>query len=237
MIELLGVGVPRDEGGWLLHRVCARIAPQALTVIVSREPPERQALLDVISGRRLPDEGRVWVDGSAITRRTGGRLPGRLAWVDLAAPLVEQRTVLYNVLRSEQPLYQRLTMPTPGRRAAAQRALTAVRLDALALTPAGGLGPGARIRLGQPQALVNQPRYLLIEIPSREGTGVNDEVRVHLRRLTEAARVAVLAATTAADPIVTLADRVVALGDGLLLYDGPAIGFAAARARHRAALG
>jgi len=24
MIELLGVGAPREDGGWLLHRVCAR---------------------------------------------------------------------------------------------------------------------------------------------------------------------------------------------------------------------
>ena len=29
MIELLGVGVPAEDGGWLLHRVCARWSRQS----------------------------------------------------------------------------------------------------------------------------------------------------------------------------------------------------------------
>jgi molybdate transport system ATP-binding protein len=234
VIELLGVGVPREGGGWLLHRVCARIDPLALTAVVATDDPQRQALLDVISGRRLADEGRVWVDGAAITRRTRGRVASRMGWVDLDAPLAENRTALYNVLRSEQSLYRLLSMPAPGRRAAARRALAAVRLDALASSAAKDLGPGARIRLRLALALVDQPRYVLTEMASRDRVDLPDEARIHLRRLADTARVAVVVATVAADPIVRLADRVLAIAGGLLVHDGPPAGFAATRARHRA---
>jgi len=46
MIELLGVGAPKPDGGWTLHRVCATFARGEVTLIVSRLPEERDALLD-----------------------------------------------------------------------------------------------------------------------------------------------------------------------------------------------
>jgi ABC-type branched-subunit amino acid transport system ATPase component len=230
MIELLGIGVPREDGGWLLHRVCARIDAQAMTVVVARDPAQRQALFDVIGGRRLADEGRVWVDEAAVTASTRARIARRFARVDLGAPLAEKRTVLYNAVRAEQPLSRVLSIPAPGRRAAARRALALVRLDALAAAPAGALGPGARIRLRLAMGLVGQPRYLLTETTHLQGADVADEVRIQLRRLTDTARVAVLVGSVAADPIVRLADRVLAFANGLLVYDGPPAGFSAARA-------
>jgi molybdate transport system ATP-binding protein len=228
VIELFGVGALREGGGWLLHRVCARIDPSALTAVVSADAARRRAFLDLVSGRRLADEGRVWVDRVAVTRDTRARVARRVARVDLDAPLAEHRTVLYNALRSGQPLYPLLPIPGPGRRAAALRALAAVRLDALAAVPARHVGPGARIRLHLAMALVRQPRYLLTETPYRADLDVADEVRIHLRRLVDTARVAVVVATVAADPVVRLADRVLAFVDALLVYDGSPAGFAAA---------
>jgi hypothetical protein len=59
MIELVGVGIPRPDGtGWLLHRVCARFGSAELTIVVSRDPAERLALLDAVAGRRAPSSLR-----------------------------------------------------------------------------------------------------------------------------------------------------------------------------------
>src|SRR5438128_1599611 len=69
MIELLGVGAPREGGGWMLHRVCAQFRRGDVTLVVSRLPEERDALLDAVAARIVPEEVRVWVgrgfDGSA----------------------------------------------------------------------------------------------------------------------------------------------------------------------------
>ena len=61
MIELLGVGAPREDGGWRLHRVCATFGRGEVTLVVSHLPEERDALLDAVVARLLPQEGRVWV--------------------------------------------------------------------------------------------------------------------------------------------------------------------------------
>jgi hypothetical protein len=63
VLELLGVGLSRSDGGWLLHRVCARLDRSGLVVVVSSRAEERKALLDVISARVIATEGRAWVDG------------------------------------------------------------------------------------------------------------------------------------------------------------------------------
>jgi hypothetical protein len=34
VVELLGIGVPDERGGWLLHRVCARFEHGELTAVV-----------------------------------------------------------------------------------------------------------------------------------------------------------------------------------------------------------
>ena len=76
MIELLGVGAPRGDGGWMLHRVCATFARGELTQVVSHLPQERDALLDAVVARIVPEEGRVWVARVPVSRDTLRRIRG-----------------------------------------------------------------------------------------------------------------------------------------------------------------
>src|SRR5438132_12615302 len=61
MVELLGVGASRGDGGWTLHRSCGSVRRGEVTLVVSQMPEERDALLDAVAARILPEEGRVWV--------------------------------------------------------------------------------------------------------------------------------------------------------------------------------
>ena len=70
MIELLGVGAPREDGGWRLHRVCASFRRGEVTLVVSHLPEERDALLDAVAARIVPEEGRVWVDRVPVSAAT-----------------------------------------------------------------------------------------------------------------------------------------------------------------------
>ena len=98
MIELLGVGAPREDGGWRLHRVCATFARGEVTLVVSHLPEERDALLDAVVARLLPKEGRVWVAHVPVSRDTVRRIRGMVAEVDVRARPVEHRSLLWNVL-------------------------------------------------------------------------------------------------------------------------------------------
>jgi len=105
VLELLGVGVPRPEGGWLLHRLCARSERPGLVAVVSQRPDERKSLLDVIGGHAIATEGRVWVDGVPSMRGTSSRLRQLVAEVDLPPLLAHHRSVLWNVLRTGRAGY------------------------------------------------------------------------------------------------------------------------------------
>src|SRR5262249_10848956 len=98
MLQLLGIGVPGSDGDWLLHRVCAKFEDPGLAAVVSSRVDEPKALLDVVAGRLIPSEGRLWVDGVPSIRGAGGRIRQLVSEIELPALLTEHRSVLWNVL-------------------------------------------------------------------------------------------------------------------------------------------
>src|SRR5262249_62189364 len=100
MIELLGVGAPREDGGWRLHRVCASFRRGEVTLVVSHLPEERDALLDAVAARIVPEEGRGWGDHVPVSRDTARRIRGLVSEVDGQPSAVTHRSLLWNVLGS-----------------------------------------------------------------------------------------------------------------------------------------
>jgi hypothetical protein len=98
MIELLGVGVRRDRGAWLLRNVCATVEAGELVLIVSPQTEERRALIDAVTGRRVPDEGRLWVNHVPLLRATARRIRGLGGLVELPGRLAGERSILWNAL-------------------------------------------------------------------------------------------------------------------------------------------
>jgi phosphonate transport system ATP-binding protein len=225
MIELLGVGTPRAEGGWLLHRVCARFRRGQISVVVSRDPAERRALLDAVTARLVPNEGRVWVTGVPVARDTVGRIRGLVAEVDLDLRPVERRSFLWNVLigrTGSRALWPGLLrLPRRSERRSALRALERVGLGGRATEPARGLGPADRARLALACALSRNPEFLVVrEVDGATAPVDGDTVRAALRTLAHRDRLSVLVG--AADPSVAhgFADRLVVIDEGLLRYEG-----------------
>src|SRR6266446_6765575 len=132
MIELLGVGAPREGGGWRLHRICATFRRGEVTVVVSHLPEESDALLDAVAARILPEEGRVWIAHVPVSRATVRRIRGLVAEVDVHARPVEHRSLLWNVLVAgksvHRALHGLLRLPRKSERLAARRALERVGL-------------------------------------------------------------------------------------------------------------
>lgn len=223
MIELLGVGASRQDGGWLLHRVCARFRRGEIAVVVSRDPAERRTLLDAVTARIVPDEGRVWVDRLPVARDTVGRIRGLVAEVDFDARPVERRSLLWNVLTSRaghRTLHGLLRFPRKSERRAALDALERVGLGSRATDPAQGLEPADRARLALACGLSRSPGFLVVR-EIQDGVGsAGDVVREILGRLAHRDRLAIVVGAVAPGAAKSFADRLVVIAEGLLRYDG-----------------
>jgi ABC-type phosphate/phosphonate transport system ATPase subunit len=217
MIELLGIGVADDASGWLLRRVSARIGRGVLTLVVSARPGERRAFLDAVSGRRVPQEGRVWVNGIPVARDTIGRVRTRVTEVELSAPLLERRSLLWNALavgpRGFRTVQGCLRLPRPAARGAAQEALDVVGLGGSVAQPAASLDSRGRVALRVARALARRPECVLahdvdVVLPT-------DDARTALDLLRTAARRRSLVVFASVDD----ARRAYRMGDGVLTLD------------------
>jgi phosphonate transport system ATP-binding protein len=238
MIDLLGVGAPRDDGSWRLHRVCASFRRGEAILIVSQLPEERHALLDAVAARIVPEEGRVWVGHVPVARDTVRKIRGMVADVDVHARPVEHRSLLWNVLvagkSGHRALHGLLRLPRKSERLAAQRALERVRLGGREVETASGLGAVDRARLALAGALVKTPDVLVArEIDRGLEGGEAETVRSLLRSLAQRERLTVLAGAAMPAAASGFADRLIAIADGLLVFDGAPAAFSGQRVAWR----
>jgi len=238
MIELLGVGAPKPDGGWTLHRVCATFARGEVTLIVSHLPEERDALLDAVVARLLPEEGRVWVAHVPVSRDTVRRIRGMVAEVDLHSRPVEHRSLLWNVLvagkSGQRTLNGLLRLPRKSERLAASRALERVGLGGRELETAANLSAVDRARLALASALVGTPDVLAVREIDRVLDGAEAQsLRAVLQSLARRERLAVLASAATPAAALGFADRLVAIADGLLVFDGSPTDFSGQRVAWR----
>jgi len=238
MIELLGVGAPRADGGWRLHRVCASFRRGELTLVVSQLPEERHALLDAVAARFVPDEGRVWISHVPVSRDTVRRIRGMVIEADVHARPVEHRSMLWNLLVAGKSGHHAipglLRLPRKSERLAARRALERVGLGGRELETASGLGAVDRARLALAGALVSAPEVLVVREIDRGLDGADlATVRALLRSLAHRERLSVLASAATPAFAADFADRLVALADGLLVFDGAPNDFSGQRVAWR----
>ena len=168
MIELLGVGIPRRDHGWLLHRICVTLGAGDLTVVLSADVEERRALLDAIAGRRLPDQGRVWIDRLPVMPDSLSRARQLCGDIDPTDGLLFRRSVFWNALawdRRPRALGCLLRLPRRRERDAVQAALERVGLRARTGEQVAGLSAFDRLRLRVARALARRPRYLVVRDP------------------------------------------------------------------------
>ena len=238
MIELLGVGAPRAGGGWRLHRVCASFRRGEVTLVVSHLPEERDALLDAVGARIVPDEGRVWVSHVPVSRDTVRRIRGMVVEADIHSRPIEHRSLLWNVLvagkSGHHALHGLLRLPRKSERLAARRALERVGLGGRELETGSALGAVDRARLALARALVLTPEVLVVrEVDRGFDTGDVGILRALLRSLAHRERLAVLASAAAPSGALGFADRLVAIADGLLVFDGAPSDFSGERVAWR----
>lgn len=223
MIELLGIGV-RALSGAALHEICATLEGGELVVVSAETAGERDALLDVVTAKRLPLEGRLWVDRVPLMADTVGRVRAAVADVDPDASINPARSLLWNVMSGQarlRALGRLLPLPRRRERDTATAALAAVGLGGQVHDRAVPLAPIERVRVLVARALARRPRHLVVRdldraLPAHDAM----KILVLLRSLTRNERRVVIVGLDDPAPATRLADRLLFLSGGRLAYDG-----------------
>ncbi len=231
MIDLLGVGIPRADNGFVLKRVCLHLPPGQFTAVVSGSPEERLAVLDAAAGRVVPPEGRVWVSGIPLMRGTQRAIRARVTEVDLRIEFSEHRSLLWNTLvpgrRGPGRLQGLLRLLSASSRREARRALARVGLDGRAEDHVGGLDLDGPARLAVARALWREPRCLVLrDVDVALALARAERLFSLLCELVQRDRLSVLASVDSVSLARRFADRIVAIADGMLVRDASRSEFA-----------
>lgn len=217
----------------ILHGISLNIQTGAITAIVGRSGVGKTSLVSAINGLIRPVSGTVSVSGigSLGNERALREHRRRTATIFQDHALIDRLTALDNVLLGLADTRHPLS-PLPWshlmRRRAAE-ALDEVGLLHRAAARVSQLSGGERQRIGVARALVRQPRLLLGDEPfsSVDPTLVH-QLSEDFRNAVQRAGLTIVIVLHQIETARVLADRIIGLADGHVVFDGPTAGFDAA---------
>ncbi|MFJ9909417.1 ABC transporter ATP-binding protein [Streptomyces sp. NPDC101152] len=201
--------------------------PTGMVGLLGPNGAGKTTLMRVLTGVLHPTDGTVSVDGTELTSRA------RRRQVKAATGYLPQELGLYPDLTARQFLdYMALLkglIDRRARRARIREVLDLVALGDVAHRKLKTYSGGMKRRVGIAQAILNDPRLLIVDEPT---VGLDPEERLRFRGLlaTLAGDRTVLLSTHIVDDIVQTCPNVVVIEHGSIAFQGP-VGDLAARAQ------
>ena len=186
--------------------------------------------LRMIAGFERPDEGRIELGGTDVSRRPPFDRPVNTVFQDYA--LFPHMTVQQNV---EYGLRVRKVAKSE-RRTKASEALARVRLEGYGARKPGQLSGGQRQRVALARAIVNTPRALLLDEPlGALDLKLRQELQIELKQLQQELGMTFVYVTHDQEEALTMSDRIAVVNNGRIeqvgspaeMYEHPATTFVA----------
>ena len=186
--------------------------------------------LRMIAGFERPDEGRIELGGTDVSRRPPFDRPVNTVFQDYA--LFPHMTVQQNV---EYGLRVRKVAKSE-RRAKASEPLARVRLEGYGARKPGQLSGGQRQRVALARAIVNTPRALLLDEPlGALDLKLRQELQIELKQLQQELGMTFVYVTHDQEEALTMSDRIAVFNHGRIeqvgspaeMYEHPATTFVA----------
>jgi len=173
----------------------------------------KTTMMKILTGYLQPDEGQVQIDGLDVLADTL-QVQRRIGYLPENAPLYPEMSV-QSYLKMIADLRQ---VPADAQPALLAAAVRATSLEDHLVRPIGQLSKGYRQRVGLAQALVHQPKLLILDEPT---VGLDPtqivEVRELIRRLAHESTV--LLSTHILSEVEATCDRVIILLNGQVRAD------------------
>ena len=214
----------------VVREVSFEIAPGEVVALAGKNGSGKSTTLRLLAGLLRADRGDALLGELPAVRSEARRHLGYLAEEDEFPTGLKVR----DILRYAAVL---AGCRGPAARREAERTAVAVGLAEWLDLPAAGASRGVRRRVSLAQALLGNPRALVLDEPL---TGLDPEARVRsLAAIRSAARsgAAVIVSLHEAAAIESLADRLIVLADGVVAAAGPVGDFVGKAGKDRSAAG
>ena len=227
MIDFNDVQVRYPDGCTALAGVSFQVPAGQFCVILGPSGSGKSTLLRTVNGLVTPTAGRIAVGGVAVERKTLPRLRPTIGMIHQQFGLVDRLSAATNVVSGALPAISLA-------RAALGLFPAHHRRKACELMAAVGLGPehlrrrvrdmsgGQQQRVGIARAFMLNPSVILADEPVASlDPKISDEVLRLLRDQAKSHGATVLCSLHQIDLARAFSDRIIALGGGRVVFDGP----------------
>jgi len=198
-------------------------------VVIGLSGSGKSTLLRCINRLIEPTKGKIWLDGTEITRlspRQMRKMRRKIGMIFQHFNLIKRATVMTNVLTGRlgyNPTWRTLLGLFPKEdRELALKNLERVGLSDKAYVRADELSGGQQQRVGIARALMQEPELLLADEPvSALDPATSHSVMQYLEQMNKEDGVTVLASLHFLSLARRYGTRIIALKDGKLVVDGP----------------
>jgi ABC-2 type transport system ATP-binding protein len=196
-----------------LRGVSFSIASGQIVGLLGPNGAGKTTIIKILTGYLQPDGGTVSVDGLDVLTHTR-EVQARLGYLPENAPLYPELSV-QAYLKMMADLRQ---IPAGDQRGRLGEAIQATGLVEHLTRPIGTLSKGFRQRVGLAQAILHQPKLLILDEPT---VGLDPTQIVEIRRLIRrlAERSTILFSTHILSEVEALCDRAIILINGLVKAD------------------
>jgi ABC-2 type transport system ATP-binding protein len=193
--------------------VTFHIAPGEIVGLLGPNGAGKTTTIKILTGYLQPDDGTVYVNGLDVLAHTR-RVQAQIGYLPENAPLYPELSV-QGYLKMIAELRQ---VPEDEQLARLSDAITATGLADQLTRPIGQLSKGFRQRVGLAQAILHQPRLLILDEPT---LGLDPTQVVEIRRLIRrlAEHSTILFSTHILSEVEALCDRVIILMNGQIRAD------------------
>lgn len=207
-------------GAFLLD--AAFTSERGVTALFGRSGSGKTSLIRIIAGLARPDEGRVVLDGEALTETAAGifipKHRRRFGYVFQEARLFPHLSVRANLS------YGRWFAPQAPRRESFDQIVDLLGIEALLERSPAKLSGGEKQRVAIGRALLSSPRLLLMDEPlAALDEARKAEILPYLERLRDETEIPIVYVSHAIAEVARLANQVVLMRDGRVEATGPAL--------------
>ena len=196
-----------------LRGVSFRVAPREVVGLLGPNGAGKSTAIRILTGYLQPDSGSVKVDGLDVLSHTL-EVQARIGYLPENAPLYTDLSVqaylkmmadMRRIPESEQPAYL-------------SEAIYATSLTEHLARPIGELSKGYRQRVGLAQAILHQPRLLILDEPT---LGLDPTQIIEIRRLIRrlATQSTILFSSHILSEVEAVCDRVIIIMNGQVKAD------------------